>query len=448
MKGGSARKLLAIAVATVLPGSASALDYMLDAGTRVEYSNNIFLTPANEKHGWVGVVSSGIRMREDGPYLKANLAGSVEYQDYRSDQFQDRTNVGLNGTAVWSPLPEQFTWTAEDVFSQVVRDRRLVDLPTNLENANAFSTGPDLFLRLNPVNTLNVGGRYADYYFENVETGTGGLTGDRDSTRTSGVLRWIYRATPRTTLSLNYTGEQTEFDDSINNENFKRRDAFFSWQTRITQTGSSANLDLGGTTVERERSPEVQGFLGRLSVNRQSTRQRYYRLAASAEYTDNARDIRTAGLTGGDPTLVSVPGQTDILYAKQADASISNTSGFLVMVMRAYGRSEEYEVVVTDDIKTVGGGIEMSYKLTAALTASVVGNWSKSDYQNVDRIDRIASGGFGLAYRAREPLTVNLNLTRNERVSEGAVAGQEYEEFRAALGISYRYQTPGSRTWE
>ena len=447
MKQAPAKRLLAIAVSAALPGGAAAAEYILDAGTRVEYSNNILLTPANEEHGWVGIVSSGFSMREDGPRLNTNLAASVEYQDYRSDQFEDRTNLGLNGVAVWSISPEQLTWTAEDVFVQVLRDRASLDIPSNRENANTFSTGPDAFLRLNPVNTLSVGARYADYYFENIETGTG-PTGDRDSTRVSGIARWIYRYTPRTTLSLNYSSERTDFDDPMNNENFRRRDAYFSLQTRTTQTGSGVNLDLGGTTIVRDRSAEVQGALGRLSVHRQSTPRSAYRLAASAEYTDNARDLLTAGLTGGDPSLVSAPGQTDILYAKQADATYSGTSGFLDTVLRAYGRSEAYELAVLNDVKIAGGGVELSYKLTEALTGSLTGNWSKTDYQNVDRIDILASAGLGLVYRAREPLTVSLTLTRNERVSDGAVAGQEYEEFRAALGVSYRYQTPGSRNWE
>jgi hypothetical protein len=442
-----AKRLLAIAVSAALPGTAAAVEYMFDAGTRVEYSDNILLTPTNEEQGSVGIVSTGFSMREDGPRLTANLAASVEYQDYRSDQFEDRTNFGFNGTGVWSILPEQLTWTVENVFTQVVRDRALVNIPSNQEDANTFSTGPDVYLRLNPVHTLSVGARYADYYFENIDTGTG-PTGDRDSTRVSGIARWLYRYTPRTTLGLNYSSERTDFDDPVFNENFRRRDAYFSLQTRTSQTGSGMNLDLGATTIERERSPEVRGVLGRVSAYRQSTPRSSYRLAASAEYTDSARDLFAAELSGGDPSLVSTPGQTDILFVRQVDVSYSGVSGFLGTALRVYGRSEEYELVVVNDVNIAGGDIELSYKFTESLTGSLTGDVSVANYQTVDRTDTLGSVSLGLAYRAREPLTVNLTLARNERASDGAFAGPEYVELRAVLGVSYRYQTPGSRNWE
>lgn len=451
------QKLIVLAVAATFSPGANALEYILDAGARVEYSNNIRLVETGEDDGFVGVLTSGISMEEKGPRLTSTLKSGVEYEHFFSDQFEDRANFGLNGNALWAISPDRLTWTVDDFFGQVIRDPTAARAPNNRQDFNVFSTGPDLLLRLNPVNTIDLGARYSNYYFEEQK--------NSNSVRKSGIVRWLYRYTPRTTLSLNYTAEETKFkitrDEVTGNfltEDFERRDAYFGLDSRLTQTGSGYSLELGGTTIDRERSESVQAERIRLSLNRQSTPKRSMQLTASRELTDSARNLQGNALTGVDPALVSRPGQTEILMVNQVTAAVRSGFGFSTVGMTAYYRTEETQrdskaplpvfSASNSDLDVVGGGLEYGYQFTASLTGTANINASRTVYQDVDRIDRLASAGLGLEYRIKQPLTVNFNITQSRRRSEGALRGEEYDEFRAVLGVAYQYRTPNSRSLE
>jgi uncharacterized protein (PEP-CTERM system associated) len=191
---------LVIAAVGLCAGIVNAQEVDLGLTVGAYHTDNIRRTSVAEESQTVGELGLRLGWTRDSGRLNANVDADLAYREYFDDAYDSDLQGGFNCRVVYWFLPERLSWEIQDNYARALIDPRNVDTPGNQQNANYFTTGPDLRLPLGDRTNLLVGGRWSDAYFEDTEAGNQRLTG------TLGIER---RMSERSTLSLNATAERS-----------------------------------------------------------------------------------------------------------------------------------------------------------------------------------------------------------------------------------------------
>ncbi len=418
------RFFLALALMGGAVQRANAADTVFSLGYSLQHSDNIQLAPVNKQDEWINIATVSYAFQENSVSLEGGVQGSAAYHDYRHDTFSDESVFGLNANLKWKISPERFWWTLEDIFTQTAIRPLDPDTPTNRQNTNVFSTGPDYTLRLSPVNSMQFGARYTDNTFE---------TSVLDNTRNTGDVRWIYAASPRTTLTFNYEVEAVDFKNEILNQNFNRRDAFLQVSHRLSR--NLFLLEGGSTSIHRDRATDVDGSRERFSWTHELTPTSIFNLSASSELSDVTRETLAAAAS----TQPSIPGNivnSDVFRSKKADIVFTHRRGYGRDVVSLFRHEDDFQISPSDEVRR-GGNINIGYEFTEVVTGEFFASSSKVENSSVTPIVKYKDTIIGLRLSNHLTKTVNLGfeLNQNRRASDNQL--QTYAENRVMLSLSY-----------
>lgn len=422
--------LLLLFFSAISPLQAGQFAYGL--GYMATHSDNITREASNERSEVVHSYLAGFSYLENTADLVARVFAQATYYDYQDDVFTDEDVYNLNSSLVWTISPQRFTWTVEDAYEETQIVATAADTPANRTNINVFSTGPDLYVRLNPVNTLAFGARVG-----NVSTSEANI----DNDRLSASARWLYEANSYSAYSLNFETLNVNYDDTISNIDYTRHDAF----ARVDYHPSRSQylIDLGATKISPERGKELEGSLTRLSWIRQLTQESSFGLSASGEYADTGADIlaasTAAGLTIGAPgstttTLSSDVVTGDVYYAKRANMFYTRRGSQFRVNFSANTQDIDFEIT-PQDRKENAGFLEVGYFYSETTSVILFTEQTKIEYQNFFRRDTDRDSGIRLGYRVSRSIGLELEGRRTDRSSTDPNA--EFEENRIFLSILY-----------
>lgn len=422
--------LLLLFFSAISPLQAGQFAYGL--GYMATHSDNITREASNERSEVVHSYLAGFSYLENTADLVARVFAQATYYDYQDDVFTDEDVYNLNSSLVWTISPQRFTWTVEDAYEETQIVATAADTPANRTNINVFSTGPDLYVRLNPVNTLAFGARVG-----NVSTSEANI----DNDRLSASARWLYEANSYSAYSLNFETLDVNYDNTISNIDYTRHDAF----ARVDYHPSRSQylIDLGATKISPERGKELEGSLTRLSWIRQLTQESSFGLSASGEYADTGADIlaasTAAGLTIGAPgstttTLSSDVVTGDVYYAKRANMFYTRRGSQFRVNFSANTQDIDFEIT-PQDRKENTGFLEVGYFYSETTSVILFTEQTKIEYQNFFRRDTDRDSGIRLGYRVSRSIGLELEGRRTDRTSTDPNA--EFEENRVFLSILY-----------
>ena len=409
--------------------TSSAGELAYGVGYLGEYSDNIHRTPTAPRSEWINSAIAGVVYQENGPALDAHMLLQAEYRDYRKNEFKDGPLYFADASLLWRISPQRLNWSLADRYSQITRDVTRPDTPDNRVNANVLSTGPDLSIRLGPVNTLVLGLRYGNAVYND---------GDHDNNRYGGSARWQYAATSELTYSLNYETEAVKFGNERLNENTLRQDEFIRIDRH--QARSSFVLDLGATQIERDRTGKTSGHLARLTWSQQLTSTSSAGVVYAREYQD-AETVLLSTATNpvpapGAPALSPATNAVtnDVFYTKRLETFYNRIDSSYGLGARVFIRNIDYEVS-SQDRQEAGGRIDVSYNPSGLLSTTVYGRYTDLRYQGSTRDDQESEAGIRFLYRLSRTLGASLEGRKTWRNSN--VALQEYTDNRVLIALQY-----------
>lgn len=398
-----------------------------------EYTTNIErvseVGPTQPTDEWINTLVAGASYTENTADFAANVVGQVELRDYAKNSFSEDIFGTLAASALWTLSPQRFTWTLENAFRMVTLDPTVASTPRNVAGANAFETGPDAYFRLGPRNTFSLGARYGNVYVGDTEL---------DDNRYSGVARWLWQLSSRTVWSLNAEHINVDYKNDELNESFRRNDLYLRLQIR--QARSEFILDGGRSRIDRET--ELDGSLARLELRRQLTSESTFGLSAASGYQDAGAELLDI-LTGPtEPAGVIAPLMgtdvitDDIYYRRQADVYYERVGTRLAGTLRLITRELDFETLPEDRNET-GGSLELQYRYSATLGATLFGEHLNVEYLQVNprREDRDSHYGLRLAYLVARNLSLGLEGRRIERASTSEAS--EFVDKRVLLTLLY-----------
>jgi len=427
----------ALVITANLMPIARAADATSNAGYSLEYTDNAQLAPNNKKDEWTHVLSAGLSYLENSRTLDARVHAQAAYRKYKNNIFSDDTVLGADANLLWRISPDRFSWTLEDYLTQTAIQSLRPDTPSNRQQTNVFTTGPDFKLRLSPVQVLQFGVRYTRNTYE---------TSDVDSTRNSGTVKWIYQSSPSTTLSLNYDAQKVNYDNEILNPNFDRQDAFLGIENRLSS--NIFVLNAGATSIQREKVPDVDGSLARFSWTRLVSPVSTFALSISSELSDVGRQALAAGQTAPS-NQQNVPGASvtgDVFRTKNASVTFTHRRVFGSDVIGLFKSKSEYKLSHAEEERK-GGSFDISYELSGALAASVFARYVKTESAVVTPAAVFTDKNYGLRFSDRLTRNLSLGLVLSQNRRDHVDILQSYTERHAMLTLSYNdssYSGPSS----
>jgi len=405
--------------------SAAQYDYGLSYSAL--YSDNLNRTRDNQDKEWVNIFRGLFSLSENSDDLKANLYSQLEYRNNSSNFFSDEFLLGLSASATWSISPRRFSITVEDMYTQAPVDPTLASTPTNRQNTNVFSIGPNFIFRLNPVDRFEVGARAADYYYETAPT---------DSDRYSGYGKLIHRVSPLTEVSLNYEPAKVDYKDDILNQDYLRQDLYAGLSTR--PFGTELVLAVGRTLIERDATEDLKEDLQRLTWSRQLNSSSRFSLSASKEFSDSGRDALIVNPASDVPAPVPTnPAEFvggGIYKGRLADALYLYRRDYGDNYFHLFWRNLDFETIPLDQ-KMRGGDFQLGYDYSAAISGAVFANYARTEYLVAPRTDTDSGAGVRVIHRFRRNLSLIFEGRWSER--DSTLLSQNFDERRAMLTIAY-----------
>jgi len=236
-------------------GNATDLTYEISAGAG--RSDNIGRTETNTTEETIALLGLKLNLAHLSRRIDLSLVTDLEYRSYLDDTFDDETVGALAADLVVQLAPELLSWAFEYRFGNLQTNPFQPNTPTNRENAQSFTTGPDLHLRLGSLTAFEVSGRYGSNKFE---------ASDIDNDILSGRISLVRDLSKHRSISLNTTADKVEFNDRTINDNYDRLTAYLGLESEISD--GTLSLKAGVNQLQYDGAEETDGNLYGISWTR------------------------------------------------------------------------------------------------------------------------------------------------------------------------------------
>jgi len=212
------RDIKKILLFIVLPISVDAADFSYSAGVLLATHDNINrLNPLNPlqvqdpiKRESSYTLRAGLSLADEAPDYSVSIDGNVRSTNYINNLAADRVSGDMVANLLWKIRPGQFSWILNDTFTQSAIVTLENDRPSNRQNVNIISTGPDYSMRFNATNKISFSARLESYRYESKQT-------NRDNNRGKFLARWTKQLNSRLNISINDEAESVKFSDNVFN---------------------------------------------------------------------------------------------------------------------------------------------------------------------------------------------------------------------------------------
>ena len=410
-------------------------EFALGAGYSLAYDSNINRVPdgviingvpTSPIAEWTQSLIGGFAYQESTVDLDMRLLAQAERRDYLRNTYVNETAYYVNGAAVWTILPQQFTWTIEDVARQIPLAYSTVDTPSNRTNGNILSTGPEFTLRLNPADAAAIGARYGRFDVE----------GPGDNERYTAYARLLHQMSSLTNLSLNYQMSRVNYQDPSLYTNFLLEIWYLRYEMRPSPSGIA--VEVGTNRIIQEGQQDLQGRYGRLILLHQLTRESLLSASFESGYGDAGAGLlgRGTGLTPPLTTTPSTPATAAIanpFYSKRGELTFDRSGPFR-LVARGYARSLDY-LQSDQSNREHGGRFECTWLYSDAARIVAYADYLKRTFVDFFEEDTLRTGSVAVMFRLNRNVFVTVEGARYEQSS--TVPLNNFVDRRAMLTFGY-----------
>lgn len=415
------RVVMAVAVlCSAAPAAGADFDYRLSLGAG--FSDNVGRSAENEQDESIAVAGVRLALDQESRRVHAEVNADIDYLTYLGDTYDPELIGNVYADATFALVPEHIIWSLTDQLGQVTPDPFEPATPENRENINYFTTGPDFIVGLGTQMRLRVGLRYSLVDYEDDPF---------DSTSPGGQLGLERVISDRSSISLNATTREVEYDDVSLNADFGQTDVFLRYETEAARTNIS--IDAGYSQLDREALDDPEsGPMLRMDIGRRISPSsililsggREFATAAGAFAIDQGAGIGAApGRQSADPYTLD---RATIEW--QFSRRVTGWSATTAWSNNSYDDSTLDETIVT-----LAGRFHRD--LSAATSLDIAAAYSRTDRQppSLDFDDMRVD--IGLTWRLSRNLTMEATYDFSSRLRDAPTS--EYKENRIMLTIGY-----------
>jgi hypothetical protein len=403
------------------PVIAADFDYRLSLGAG--FSDNLGRVSENEQDESIATAGARFSFDQNSAKLQADVVGDVSYYKYLDDTFDPELIGNVYANTAFTLLPERFIWSLTDQFGQVAPDPFQPATPDNRENINYFATGPDFIMGLGSQMRLRLGARYSLVDYEDDPL---------DSTSTGGQLALVRELSDRSSISLNGSVRDVEYDEVALNADFDQTEAYL----RYEGTGARTNLEIeaGYSQLDRDALEDSEsGALVRVNASRRMSSSSTLILNGGREFSTAAGAFainQGAGIGAAPGRQTADPFTLDrALLGWTFNRNVTGVTVSTSWSKRSYDGSPELDESST----TLSARFRRD--LSPSKSLEIATSYSSIDYQqpSVDSDDLTV--GVLFMWRLSRALTLEARYDFSNRSSD--TPSSEYTENRLFLTIGY-----------
>lgn len=403
--------------------AAHAVDYRATFGLGAEYTDNIRLEAFVEDEDTITTGTLDLAVDAGSGPLEAALRASLEHREYLQNSFSAQDYLGLDALLSWEQVSETLVWKVENYFDQSPVNSLQPDTPSNTEDANVFSFGPDLTLNVSPRSTALIQPRFQDFYYELSGTSNQRLAVD---------TRWLYRLSQTLQTGVQASYEEIAYDNPAVNPDFDVTTLAAVLSGR--RPNATYYLSLGVTKIDRDMFADQDGATGTFEWIHELAGRSRLGLSLYSTLSDSSEEFLRSSSSpdGGDSSNVQTSG--DVLRNNTARLNYRHHAGTADTDLWVEARDLDYRQTLNDrKVEELGGRYE--YSVTPLVNAGVDGLYrhTRQTDTGLDNKDYILGGD--IEYRLSRKLKADFNVKFQKRVSNAAIS--EYEGFNIFAGIEY-----------
>ncbi|MDH5570121.1 MAG: hypothetical protein OEY89_00050 [Gammaproteobacteria bacterium] len=370
-------------------------------------------------------VRGGINITENSAVIDAAIEASYEILNYENNQVDDQSVGYLNSNVLWKISPRQFEWFISDVFTQTTIDTLASDTPSNRQDANAISTGPNYIIRFNNRHSISFEIRYSDFYYEIV---------DYDNNRLRGAIILDYSMNSSTALSANMYSQSVYFDNAVLNPDYTRNDYFVGMNYR--KGLNTIELELGSTFIEFENQTKFDDLRYSFLMNNQRTSNASLQLHFARHLHDTSSSLLE--LTSNGINQNNIGSSTSDIFTND-EALITYNREFRRgdFALSLFSIATDYHQQNNLDQCEKGFSFLRTIDMPRGSQLSFEARYSETQFDNLSpvRIDDNYIYRAGFSYAAGRNTRLNIEIESDE--NESSAIANNYEDLSVMLSLVY-----------
>ncbi|MGH8227313.1 MAG: hypothetical protein ACREU3_05330 [Steroidobacteraceae bacterium] len=373
-------------------------------------TDNVFLDSSGSQSQTLATAGLDLVVTRHAPRLNTAMVGDFQDFYYAQGAYGNQLVGRFDGDGTFGIVPGRLNWAVDESFGQNQVDPTSPTVPTNLENVNVISTGPDLQLHPgSPANILELGARYArsDYQkspFDGYQE-LGLLTLGRDLSQAS-------------TIELSVTDGAMYFRNMVANHDYTLRAANLSYSVRgartqiVAEAGVAQANDAGNSWTTRP--------VGELTLSRRLTPTLTLQLSGGRQIT-NAADEFSSLQSGAARNIVVGPvyGTTGSYARTFGSAGLSFDFNRTSFGASASWEQDSYDAAPLLDARLSDYELRAERRLAPRLSVVLSGVLSKANYNSASFEDDQRSVDVAMAYQTAPHLQLALEYRYTSQQSGG-----------------------------
>ncbi|HET7844375.1 MAG TPA: hypothetical protein VFL14_09510 [Xanthomonadales bacterium] len=412
---------IALAIAAGAPASAQDREperfgYELSLG--LEHSDNIARTSGDEIDDTILVPRAVVDLLHRGPRFEATVAADVSYRHYLDGSFDDEVRGRADAVAWWSILPGRLRWLFEDHLAVEPVSLFTRDDPSNLQQINVFTTGPQLELRPSPRTRVEADLRWTDSWAEETREFRG--------QRTQATLRGELERTPLSTWGLAIEAWDVGFEDEFTSADYRRADVYASYARRLRRFELDAQA--GGTRIDFDDGGDTSGPLARVGIAWLIDADQALRLRLRRQFSDATQSLIDVPLleAPGTGTPIERGVVADVFRERSAELRYERRGRRFAIDAGPFWRDYEYENTPTLDRRSDGAVAEASWALSPRTSLRFAAAGERRDYALDGREDRDIEIALGVERRFTDHWSGRAGVLHRRR--DSTAPNQDYDE--------------------
>lgn len=398
----------------------------------VDYDDNIRKVESNEKSDLKQVV--GVNFGADYASRTIDLATqyTLTHEEYQHDTYSGKTRLEGYLSALFSTNPNRYSWVFKHQQSIGLINSQNTATTDNLDQRSTFTTGPDVRLRLSPVDMLTASGRFIDTRFDQSDS--------NDTQRGQVQINWGHSLSEFTTVGLN--ASHTEVDAEEKNEGYEQQRVGISYSSQFRY--GQYSLQVGGSKLKRDDSniEDVNGMYGNIDYTTSWAGQSFG-ASVNRDITDTSVGLSlyidpASEFLNGDNNFDNFDVITRTRY--QVFYNRSSADGNLSGSLMLSHDIEDYSTQPQDQEKSsVRAGLD--YKLAQNLSTFINVRLQQTDFteQTLLGTDQDIDVALGLNHNIRPNWDFRYALTYEQRENSD-VDTREYQSFGGFFRVSYQFR--------
>ena len=408
-----------IGFSLTITGTVQALEIVAAVQATAEHTSNTLRTEDDEISEWFYEPGADLSAQHDTANLELDAAYSYARRIFQKDYWEDYNSTTGSGNAVWHALPERLDFTVSNTRSESTQSAVDAFTPNNRQVISTTEAGATLSFQPRSGDDLQFEYMYTDISASSTQT---------DSTRNSGIGRYILGLSANRSVRLETTYSDIEYDGPFPNAKY--------WLATIgySQTGDQLDLDVyyGHNWYDRGGRGDTDDPSYGIDLTWRSTATSTFVLNAAERITDQSSEL--TGDVGDDPLGENT--NTTAAF-KETDASLDYTQlfGRTSMTIGVYYAEEQYadDIPLSNDGYGVRAGLTRNLTRNATLDLSADFSNRNYDDQN-DEQDEIRAN-LAVTHRIGRALDLIWGFRYEDRSAD---ISQSYDEWAGYVRIYYR----------